>query len=397
MLKQFSTSIPLSEDFPLDKRELFASFLSFSKKINATASQKWLEHSAPVRYEDFLSAVVLSLSYTAEVKIERAHLKNCQKFLDVFLIPLSMDINQHNYRGYKPVLDERFFNSLRRYISSLARRLTENFRGLIPAAGDWIVPIREAFIAKLYADTFLYVIDTKYLEPYSLPRAYLRYVLDEDEYYDKLDFYLDLLEPIAGDTKTSIIRNEINKINNHISFHMMRILMKTTSLYENRDEYATKPAMAELDKSRRIIKEIVGYEALSSSLNIIRDVDEAIKKKTLEVEAGITVLHGLDIPLLSGKEFRDTIVDNSVRDGTKYLIMDKFLPANAYVRVLSVIVKNLSIDLQFDKLRALNGHIQKLTKTIELLPTSSMNLNMQDHFDTHMMIPYVYVSYEDWD
>jgi len=397
VFKYFSTPLLLSEDFPLDKKGLFASFVLFSKEINAVASQKWLEHSAPVRYEDFLSAVTLSLSYISEFKANPVY---AQRLLEDFFIPLSADINQLNYRGYKPQLDERFFNSLRRYVLNLQQRQKIDPRYTV---GVPRLPIQEAAIAKLYADTFLCVVDKQYLDPYFLPASFRSNsflninIIDGGEYFDWVNFYLSLLDPIAKNTKTFILKNEINKIYNRICHNMIRVLTKTTQLSIDGEKNVIELVLTELAQSRQIIKEIVGYEVMVYSLDKMRNIDNAINGAVLDAEAGATILHGLDVHLLNGREFK-LIFDNSVKNDTRYLIMDKFLPANAHIRVLSIIIEELSCKGHLDKLRAIREHMLGLSKALSALPPNSYSFNydIADPFD-NIMVPHIYVSYGDWE
>jgi len=370
------------------------------------AALKWLELSTPVHYEDFLSAVILSVSYISGIELDHETYPECYKLLDDFLIPLSSDINQLNYKGYKLKLDERLFSSLRECISWVSFKKREvhayQSRGMMLPPGIWEFTEREVIMAKLYADTVLDIANEKYLDAYSLPRTFRRpfitwdFTLNEDEYFDWYGFYLDLLTPRAESIKASVMKNEINKINNRISNNMMRVLVKATSLYTGGDKNATEFVLAELDTSRLSIKEIAGDEILSSSLNKIRDIDKAIKSKKLPAKAGTTILHGLDIPLLFGQEFRFTIDIHSLKDDFKYLIFDKFLSINSYIRVLSVILEKLGDNGQYDKLHAIYKHMQVLTHTIESFPTSSMNLSLQNYIDTNVVIPRVYVNPRDW-
>ncbi|MDR1048986.1 MAG: hypothetical protein LBL51_04455, partial [Synergistaceae bacterium] len=52
----------LSKDFPSDKKVEVFSFIMFCNKINAADIKRWMEYCAPMHYDDFISAVSLSLS-----------------------------------------------------------------------------------------------------------------------------------------------------------------------------------------------------------------------------------------------------------------------------------------------------------------------------------------------
>jgi hypothetical protein len=167
-----------------------------------------MEYCAPMHYDDFISAVSLSLSCVDD----KMSLAYCEELLNDFIIPLSQDINQRDYNGYKPHIDTRLLNSIKSY----AYELPQMHRRRLFIIGDFIrllegygvgtpIPPREPLLALLYIRTFSDVIAGNYFSPclilemlkrwtwHPMIREFQKFFITKEEYSEWIIFYVNLL------------------------------------------------------------------------------------------------------------------------------------------------------------------------------------------------------------
>ena len=200
----------LAEDFPQEHVKTFNDFLIFCASVEKTRMlsrmsgmsivKARLELNNPVRYEDFLAAVILSITFVQHGVLDRmfeqfarlmeyyAQMFRFQSrnsfFIENILEPLSCDLETKEYRGYRfrnvnlPMFFRKFVdhcydrrmsgfsNSFDRFLSyGTIDKLT-----IIPVSyhNNYLIGIpEEIYLANYYAQTFLLIQNEKLREAYS--------------------------------------------------------------------------------------------------------------------------------------------------------------------------------------------------------------------------------------
>ena len=409
----------LAKDFPRERIEIFNDFLTFSASIVAddheVHSGAIYEHplvkmrlglSNPVRYEDFLAAVLLSLSLQLLERGGINHSGLSNHYIRIFISPsrnsfltkniiepLSHDLAYGKYRGYHfkssnlPQFIREFADSC--YLKRMeVIRLDEKprFAG-IPYPSFTLVLPEELYLLNYYAETFLHIYRGKLNEAYKIlysfkmprilykrpprirpgeiispkyrlfpPRPYY-YYSDDDRYQWFCYLQAELRSAGHSDYADSILEAETEHYRELIIWQLQLRAYLTEKLFEYGDISNLTTLEELLVSEYTSLKNNPEFQMIfENAIEALRNMDDKVQSASpIDTAKGEIILPWIDREAIDRKQGIETEVlstqqnpitwkktTEEINDETKEEMKNSYEKAIYYIRVLAVISERLN-------------------------------------------------------
>ena len=407
----------LAEDFPQDHVKTFNDFLIFCASVvaphivvaethlddrgylygNEAYTKAIYEHplvkmrlelNNPVRYEDFLAAVLLSLCCSFRERYFENHDALCAYYIRMFmsptrnsffeeniLLPLSHDLAYGKYRGYRfkninlPQFIREFADNCFDIRMEVVRRDSmRGYFGLTFPPYTLVLP-EEFHLLNYYAQTFLLILKEELNEAYKElyryktpinsngtipPRPYY-YYSDDDRYHWFEYLHAELRSAGHSDYADSILETEIEHYRELIVWQLQLRAYLVEKLFEYGDSSNLSTLTELLTSEYESLKNAPIFQAIfKNAIEKLRDMDEKVRAKSLN-ETGDIALPWIDREAIDSKQGIESkvlavqqnpitwkIAIEDIDGETKEEMKNLYEKVIYYIRVLAVISERLN-------------------------------------------------------
>ncbi|MCL1941075.1 MAG: hypothetical protein FWG09_03960 [Synergistaceae bacterium] len=407
-------SYTLAEDFPQEHVKTFNDFLlfcasieetrRFSKKPDISVVKARLELNNPVRYEDFLASVPFSVAFVGHdsrmfeqrsnliehyVEIFRFPSRN-SFFIENILEPLSDDLKNKEYRGYRfkdknlPQFFREFFESAR-----FGRRISYTLT----------IKIEEIFLANYYAQTFLLIHNEKLREAYKEmyrykiplsilekrqflpPRPYYFYS-DEDRYLWFEYLQSELRDSGHADYADEVLQTELEHYRELINWQLQLRAYLAQKLYEYGDKINLSTLKEWLKTEYIDLKNDPLLQTnFEMAIETLRDMDDRIRTSQISAAKGNLTLPWIDREAIDHKQgIKSEILSiypepitwktlmERIDDETKEEMKNSYERSIYCIRALAVISESLYFERDLKTMTLLHSKLVS-NKDVSCTPT----------------------------
>ena len=434
-------SYTLADDFPQEHVKTFNDFLLFCASVEArwrpTQTETFYEHplvkmrleqNNPVQFEDFLAAIPLSLSMVGHREDLRRMFEHRSQInghyvrmfiypsrssflVENILEPLSHDLTNGEYRGYRSKNMVRFFQG---FADHCYDKREEVFRSGPVLVGmrypiSIIIP-KEVYLLNYYAQTLLLVYKEKLYEAYgelyrykmpinrlspSFPPTRLPYVYqpfpsrpyyyfsDEDRYLWFEFLQSELRSSGHIEFADSILKTEIEHYRELIVWQLQLRAYLTQKLYEYGDNLNLLTLRGLLTAEYDVLR---NYSVLKpdfeNAIEILRDIDDKVRASSpIDTSNGILVLPWIDREVIDHKQGIESevlsvdpspinwkIAMECIDEETKGEMKNSYEKAIYCIRTLTVINEKLYLENDLETMVQLHSKLAN-NKDVNCTPT----------------------------
>ena len=436
-------SYTLAEDFPKEHIKTFNDFLLFYASVEQTrvysrrpvisVVKARLELNNPVRYEDFLAAVLLSVSFVGHDGLERVFEQRPRLldhyvemfrfpsrnsfFIENILKPLIHDLRTGEYRGYR-FKNENLLQLFREFIHFCYYHRHAPFSGWFDSTSmnreDMFFHVirimipGEIFLANYYAQTFLLIhngrLHETYIEMYRYAGMYRFFILEEHQllpprpyyFYSDEDRYLwfeflqsELRSAEHADFADEILEIEIEHYRELINWQLQLRAYLTQKLYEYGDSVNLSTLKELLTTEYINLKNNSLFQHnFEMAIETLRDLDDKVRNTSpFDSTKGDLVLPWIDREAIDYKQgIRSEIISvypepitwktavESIDDETKEEMKDSYEKSIYSIRVLTVINEKLNLERDLTKMVQLHSRLAN-NRNINYTPTGVFHRN----------------------
>ena len=422
-------SYTLADDFPEEHIKTFHDFLlfcasveetrKFSVKPDISVVKARLELNSPVRYEDFLAAMILSISYVGhnvrifeQLPILMEHYVEIFRFpsrnpfyIENIVEPLSLDLKVGNYIGYH-FKDDNLVQFFQNFIDNCYKYRYWPINGwfnygnktrILQAVEE--IP-EEFYLVNYYAQTFLHIYNKDLLKAYEemyrykMPKPVLEnsqkllpcrpYYFYSDEERNLWFEYLqsELISMGHNDFADEILKIELEHYRELINWQLQLRAYLTNKLYEYGD-YANLLTLNELLtlEYNELKNDPLLQAKYEMAIEILRNIDAKVLITPVDTSKGEMTLPWIDRKEIDNKQgIRSVILSvnpqpitwrtaiENIDDQIKDDMEKSYRRSIFYIRALAVMCENLYLEKDLRMMVQLHSKLVN-NKNISFTPT----------------------------